>query len=85
MQSEISDFISGMNEVSGLWDLVKKNPTIFKDMFCCKPNELNKDVFDTLYTVELSLHGSNQRAGEEQTIYLFESFLQDIEGILILT
>ncbi|KAK3090577.1 hypothetical protein FSP39_012823 [Pinctada imbricata] len=76
--AEISQFVNGMESVSNFWSLVKSNPAIFKALFCYTVEPLSKQQFESLCNVSYSEIGSNKRCLEDETIYCWEVFLQDI-------
>lgn len=63
--------------------MIKEHPNEWKYIFCCDSKDqkkLTKNVFQDLYEINWSVAGSNDRAREEDTIYSWEVFLQDIDG-----
>ena len=74
--------MAGMNDVSGFWDrIVLKHSKVFQELFCSKSEPLCKTSFEALVTVHYSEVGSNQRHKEDETVYAWELFLLDIEGM----
>lgn len=71
-----------MDDVAGFWKLVAANSTQFKTLFCHKCLSLNKEQFQSLFKINFSEEGSNKRSFEEETMYSWELFLQDVCGIL---
>lgn len=53
-------------------------------MFSAMSQNMNKRMFQSLYDIKWSGIGSNRRAEEEDSIYCWKIFLQDIDGIYIL-
>ncbi|OWF53493.1 G2/M phase-specific E3 ubiquitin-protein ligase-like [Mizuhopecten yessoensis] len=76
--AEINQFTSGVNEVFGLWDTVKKDPACWSAVFCTPNILLSKESFMDQCSISWSLAGSNRRLKEEESIYSWEVFLQDI-------
>ena len=63
-----------------LWQTVKENSAKFKPLLFTTPQALDKAQFERLCAYDRSPEGSNNRISEEQSIYSWEMFLQDIEG-----
>lgn len=76
--SAINQFKMGMDDVAGFWQLVAANSTQFKTLFCHKCLSLNKEQFQSLFKINFSEEGSNKRSFEEETMYSWELFLQDM-------
>lgn len=69
-----------MDDVAGFWQLVAANSTQFKTLFCHQWLSLNKEQFQSLFKINFSEEGSNNRSFEEETMYSCELFLQDLSG-----
>ena len=78
--AEIQQFIEGMDEVCGLWKYVKANPMTWLPLFCQKADPLTRQTFMDLCNIRWSEVGSNNRSQEEDTIYCWEVFLQEVNG-----
>lgn len=76
--SAINQFKTGMDDVAGFWQLVAANSTQFKTLFCHQCLSLNKEQFQSLFKINFSEEGSNKRFFEEETMYSWELFLQDV-------
>ena len=79
VSAEVGQFCSGMNKVGGLWDLIMKDPLPWEDAFC-KRRSVSKKFFIEEMEIQYSPDGSNRRKEENETVYSWEIFLQDIEG-----
>ncbi|XP_062621828.1 uncharacterized protein LOC134283390 isoform X2 [Saccostrea cucullata] len=82
VSAEVEQFCSGMNKVGGLWDLIVKDPLPWEDVFCTH-RAVSKKFFIDEIEVQHSPEGSNRRKREEETVYAWEIFLQDIEEKLV--
>jgi len=69
-----------MNEVCGLFSIMKANANTCLPLLSKKMAPLKKQEFMDLFETKWSDQGSNRRNLEEETIYSWEIFLQDIEG-----
>jgi hypothetical protein len=78
--AEIQQFTRGIDSLGTLWQTVKENAAKFKPLLCTAPQALDKAQFERLCVYDRSPEGSNNRIAEEQSIYSWEMFLQDIEG-----
>ena len=78
--AEIEDFKKGLNVVCGLWDRLTENPSKWKEVMCHRSSPLDKGTFLNLLEIEWSPVGSNKKIQEDDTIYCWEVFLQDVEG-----
>ncbi|XP_057292362.1 uncharacterized protein LOC130616913 [Hydractinia symbiolongicarpus] len=74
----MEQFFFGMNFVGGLGDLTKGNSNVFKDVLGIKVSPLTLTEFTSLYKIEFSEEGSKKRMQENNTIYYFEIYLQDL-------
>ena len=79
VSAEVEQFCSGINRVGGLWDLIMKDPLPWEDAFC-KRRSVSKKFFIEEMEIQYSPDGSNRRKEENETVYSWEIFLQDIEG-----
>jgi len=64
-----------------MWDLIATNTDQFLPLFCHQPKALSKNDMDKMVQYDLSDLGSNQRVLEDDTVYSWEYFLQDVEGL----
>ncbi|XP_061168356.1 uncharacterized protein LOC133180090 [Saccostrea echinata] len=69
---------TGMDDVAGFWKLVAANSTQFRSLFCHQCLPLTKEKFESLLKINFSDEGSNKRSQEEDTVYSWELFLQDV-------
>lgn len=69
-----------MNDVGRFWDTVTGHPDVFRPEFCNKVMPLTKEVFESICEIDFSVQGSSSRQSENETIYSWELFLQDIDG-----
>lgn len=78
--AEIKQFCNGLDDVMGMWTTIQQNPRQWKALFCddIKNQKLTKSCFEALYKINWSEPGSNKRSKEEDTIYSWEVFLQDV-------
>ncbi|MES9884713.1 MAG: hypothetical protein ABW185_28035 [Sedimenticola sp.] len=79
--AEISHFTAGLEEVFGLWTVMKQHPDVCLPLLSFVPQALSKRQFGELFKTAFSSIGSNRRRQEEETIYAWEMFLQDVDGI----
>ena len=79
VKSSINLFLKGMDAVGGfVTKYVRKNPTAFLPLFTDVPSTLTVPVFKGLYVVNWSEEGSNIRAEEEDIIFCWERFLNQV-------
>ena len=78
--AEITQFTEGMDEVFGLWKIMKANANTCIALLCHKPTPLSKYSFIALFETKWSEEGTNNKSEEQDTIYSWETFIQDIEG-----
>ncbi|XP_053374839.1 G2/M phase-specific E3 ubiquitin-protein ligase-like [Mercenaria mercenaria] len=84
--AEIAQFKEGVNELNNMWDLIQMYSHLFKQLFCYPAVPLKKEDFDEMMEPTYSEPGSNMRSKEDDTMYSWELFLQDIQdGSLPLT
>ena len=76
--AEINQFKKGMNEIGSFGDIVLSKTKVFDEILSDEVDELTLQSFKKLYKVCYSEVGSNSREREEQTMYSFELFLQDL-------
>ena len=50
-------------------------------MFTCTPVQLNSVTLQELIEIEWSESGSNKRSGEDATVYSWEMFLKNVQGM----
>ncbi|WAR04522.1 G2E3-like protein, partial [Mya arenaria] len=81
--AEIQQFTRGMDSLGTVWQTVKENAAKFKPLLCTASQALDKAQFERLCVYDRSPEGSNNRIAEEQLIYSWEMFLQDIEDKLV--
>ncbi len=77
LSAELTAFSSGLGI---LWNAVRANKDILKPLFVYESSPLFLLQLRKLYCVQWAENGSQRRASEEDTMYFFESFLQDCEG-----
>lgn len=81
----VSQFFNGLNSIGQLGDIILQN--MYKQLFDLilgNPHpSLTKSSLMTLYKINRSEEGSNQRSKEDSTIYCFEIFLQDLERVML--
>lgn len=76
--AEIHQFKRGMNEIGGLGDIVMSNAKVFDEILSDEVDDLTLVAFNKLYRACYSEVGSNRREKEQQTMYSFELFIQDL-------
>ncbi|KAH3753628.1 uncharacterized protein LOC127849345 isoform X2 [Dreissena polymorpha] len=82
--SQIAQFQDGMDDVCGMWGMVTKHASVFQPLFCNLPKPLMNQEMDRIIRCDFSELGSNARTSEDETVYAWELFLQDIEdGIAV--
>eukprot|EP00794_Sanderia_malayensis_P018367 gene18367-20214_t len=79
VHSEIRQFIDGMNCIGKFGDKVLANQRVLEQLMCEANAKLTSQKFKSLYNVSYSECGSNLRIEEENSIYSFELFIQDLE------
>lgn len=79
LSAELTAFSSGLDI---LWNVVKTNKDVLRPLFVYEHSPLSLLQLRKLYCIQWSENGSRMRAKQEDTIYFFESFLQDCEGKL---
>ncbi|XP_068671111.1 G2/M phase-specific E3 ubiquitin-protein ligase-like [Montipora foliosa] len=84
VKSSIDLFLNGMDVIGGfLTRDVRKNPTAFLPLFTDVPSPLSVSAFKGLYVVKWSEEGSNNHAEEQDTIFCWERFLNQVaEGLM---
>lgn len=78
--AEIAQFQEGLNIVCGLWQEIKRSPLTWMPLFCHKKEPLSREQFSEMIEFIRSPDGSNKKIQEEDTIYSWEIFLQDIHN-----
>eukprot|EP00794_Sanderia_malayensis_P013168 gene13168-14518_t len=68
-----------MNLIGGFGDKVMSNVPLFAMIMSNNKVKLTPEKFKTLYKVDFSPEGSNQRTLEDSAIYFFELFLADLD------
>ncbi|KAH3864856.1 hypothetical protein DPMN_027887 [Dreissena polymorpha] len=82
ISAEVTQFKEGINQVFGLWDIMASHPEVCLPLLSRAPEPLTRTTLRDLFEPVYSVAGSNNRAQEEETVYAWEAFLQDIEGVL---
>lgn len=80
VKSSIDLFLSGLDEVGGLLCHYIK-PNAFLPLFCEKSEPLTVQQFKSPYAIKWSDAGSNRRESEENTIFLWEKFLLQVNWL----
>lgn len=76
--AEIAQFTNGLGE---LWTLMKDNQHLMMDLMAAgSSHQLTLRTLKKLYCIAYSAVGSRKRRDEEDTMYFFETYLQDCEG-----
>lgn len=79
VKSSIDLFLNGMDAIGGFFTrYVRKNPTAFLPLFTDVPSPLSVPSFKGLYVVKWSEEGSNNHAEEQDTIFCWERFLNQV-------
>ena len=79
--SAINQIKDGMNDVGGMWDLIRDNSTLFCPLFCQVQSPLRKEDMDNITHYNFSEVGSNAKKLEDESVYAWEVFLQEVEGL----
>ena len=79
VHAEFSQFMEGMNTIGNFGFIVKENQSVFDAILSSKHDKLTLGAFSSLYELDRSEKGSNNRSREDSTIYCFELFLKDLE------
>jgi len=78
--AEIEQFKQGLNSIGQFGDTVMSNDKVFKVVLSKDSNEkLSFLSMKKMIQVNYSLSGSNDKGGEDKTMYCFDTFLQDLE------
>ncbi|XP_049457547.1 G2/M phase-specific E3 ubiquitin-protein ligase-like [Epinephelus fuscoguttatus] len=78
MQTALDQFVEGFRTL-GLLEELRENPAVFHSMFISEERPLQaKDLF-SLFGVDYSVQGSNNRAKENSTICYWRDWLIDVE------
>ncbi|XP_049898937.1 G2/M phase-specific E3 ubiquitin-protein ligase-like [Epinephelus moara] len=78
MQTALDQFVEGFRTL-GLLEELRENPAVFHSMFVSEERPLQaKDLF-SLFGVDYSVQGSNNRAKENSTICYWRDWLIDVE------
>ena len=72
----------GMNDVLSMYDVVCANATAYMSLFVKTQQPLTRAMFKDLCVVNRSVTGSNKAAEEEDSLYAWEVFLLNVEGLL---
>ncbi len=72
----ICQFEEGLGD---LWKQVKRNPNAGRVLFVNRKEKLTFNKSKSLYNVQYSADGSNYRAEESDTIYAWETVLNEAE------
>lgn len=83
VHSEIVQFTTGLNKVGAFMETARMAPEEFRSLFTYQRKSLTFTSIRSLYKVEYSIEGSNDRRLERGAIYCLEAFLADCEGIFI--
>ena len=70
-----------MNEVFGSFDTIKANAPAYLPLFMHVDDPLTRAGFKQLCMYERSADGSNRSSAESSTIYAWEMFLLNVEGL----
>lgn len=79
VHAEFSQFMEGMDTIGNFGFIVKENQSVFDAILSSKHDKLTLGAFSSLYELDRSEKGSNNRSREDSTIYCFELFLKDLE------
>ena len=71
----------GFNDVQSMYDIVVANAEAYLPLFVRPAETLTRAAFRRLCVVEHSAEGSNNYIREEETLYSWEIFLLNVEGL----
>ena len=74
---EIQQLCTGLNS-NGILDTLKKHPLEAMKEFIYDPNTLTPDLIRDLYEIEYSQEGTDERTKEQDIVYQWENFLDEI-------
>jgi len=72
-----------MNDVLSMYSTVRGNALAYMPLFVHPVEPLSRAAFKRLCTVSRSEEGSNQAAAESDTLYAWETFLLNVEGMAV--
>lgn len=78
--AEISQFRNGLYAVGSLYQEMIRTPDEFSRLFVHQNVNLKFDTFRSLYQLNFSPDGSNNRRLERDTVYCLEAFLMECDG-----
>ena len=76
--AEIQQFKDGMNVIGNFGECIWNNNNVFESILSDKQEDLTWQKFKELFSNDYSEVGSNKRIVENETIYSWEMFLQDV-------
>ncbi|XP_062407242.1 G2/M phase-specific E3 ubiquitin-protein ligase-like [Sardina pilchardus] len=79
MATALDQFAEGLKTL-GVLEELRKNPTLFYNMFVSEEIPLQAKDLCTLFDVDFSVQGSNRRDRENSTICFWRDWLIEIEG-----
>lgn len=78
--AEITQYVNGLDAVGSLYQEMLRTPEAFSRLFVHQTLNLKFDAFRSLYQLNFSPEGSNNRKLEMDTVYCLEAFLMDCDG-----
>ena len=80
-KAELDDIGSGLDDVLEFGQLIRTHPTLFKPLFVASGRtKLHADIFLSLFDIDYSPRGSNQREREEEVMLNFNYYIQEFES-----
>jgi len=70
-----------MNDVLGMFDIVSANAMAYMPLFVYTTTPLTRAAFKHLCVAKRSADGSNKAETENDTLYAWEVFLLNVEGM----
>ena len=76
--AEMQQFKDGMNSIGNFGDIIWSKPNLFEVVLGNRQADLKWNDFKDMFIISYSEVGSNKKNGEDETMYGWELFLQDI-------
>ena len=77
-KASLDQFVEGFKSVDAhLFECIKSNALLFRDLFCHSEEQLTASKFRELFNVCFSPQGSNDREREEQTCLWWEELIDE--------
>jgi hypothetical protein len=77
--SEVNQFVDGL-KTCNILELVREEPDMFRSLFEVSNTKLTAEDVDSIFDPKFSLPGSNKFAIEQNIIFNFNQYLEDVEN-----